>query len=418
MSLQSVNSTSTLPVQMPRPFKPSNLDSSPSITPSVLINGGYSFVPQFLSFPGQLSSSSSLSSTPITQAKVEKKEESSELQSTLSKPPLKETMQSSVSWEPTYNNFGPYNWFQQQQMQAQQQMQQNRRVPLQLSPFSPESAGATVRALMGVIPATNYGVLSGTSTSSTLTPSTPALVTSPPPSEATPVLDTKGSSAARRKRLVKGPHGYLCTHAGCGESLKTRFSLKRHMKKHTGEKPHACPYQGCTKRFPESSTLKRHVRIHTGEKPFKCRYPGCIKSFADATNVKRHELTHTGEKPYRCPSDNCDRSFSRGSSLKQHMIGVHKITAESPYLLAAVRKSTFPPGSPPLSPSSSSSSSSSTSSSSSYNVTAAAAAAAAAAANVANNPGVTMSLPYLLSGPDPGKLVSLPTGLMHKKLLV
>ena len=70
---------------------------------------------------------------------------------------------------------------------------------------------------------------------------------------------------------TKTPKLYQCTQPGCHETLKTRFSLKRHMKKHTGEKPHTCPYAGCMKSFPEASTLKRHVRIHTGEKPFKVR---------------------------------------------------------------------------------------------------------------------------------------------------
>jgi hypothetical protein len=30
---------------------------------------------------------------------------------------------------------------------------------------------------------------------------------------------------------------YPCTHPGCNETLRTRFSLKRHYKKHSGEKP-------------------------------------------------------------------------------------------------------------------------------------------------------------------------------------
>ena len=76
----------------------------------------------------------------------------------------------------------------------------------------------------------------------------------------------------------------------CGETLRTKFSLKRHLKKHvpaSGKRlPFVCPYQGCGKRFPESSTLKRHVRIHTGEKPYECRFKDCGKTFADATNVK------------------------------------------------------------------------------------------------------------------------------------
>jgi len=138
------------------------------------------------------------------------------------------------------------------------------------------------------------------------------------------------------QRLPDG--GYLCLVPGCLEKLRSRFSLKRHTKKHTGEKHHTCPFQGCNKKFPESSTLKRHIRIHTGEKPFNCRFVNCNKAFADATNVKRHEMTHTGEKPYPCPIEKCTRRFSRGSNLKQHMVSTHNISGNSPIVMASIRK--------------------------------------------------------------------------------
>jgi len=131
------------------------------------------------------------------------------------------------------------------------------------------------------------------------------------------------------QRLPDG--GYLCLKAGCLEKLKSRFSLKRHMKKHA-ENSYTCPFPGCNKKFPENpfpSILQRHMRCHTGEKPFNCRFPNCKKAFADATGVKRHEMTHTGEKPFPCTIENCNRRFSRGSTLKQHIASCHNIVGNT-----------------------------------------------------------------------------------------
>jgi len=165
------------------------------------------------------------------------------------------------------------------------------------------------------------------------------------PFQSLPMYPTRDSSEqcfletidqVQYQRLPDG--GYLCLVPGCLEKLRSRFSLKRHTKKHTGEKHHTCPFQGCNKKFPESSTLKRHIRIHTGEKPFNCRFANCNKAFADATNVKRHEMTHTGEKPYPCPIEKCNRRFSRGSNLKQHMVSTHNISGNSPIVMSSIRK--------------------------------------------------------------------------------
>jgi uncharacterized Zn-finger protein len=83
---------------------------------------------------------------------------------------------------------------------------------------------------------------------------------------------------------------FACEHRGCTDSFNTRFSLKRHMKTHNGEKPFACEF--CSKSFAEKSTLVRHLRIHTGEKPFSCSYSNCGRTFSDRTNLKRHEQQH------------------------------------------------------------------------------------------------------------------------------
>ncbi|XP_037059118.1 telomere zinc finger-associated protein isoform X2 [Peromyscus leucopus] len=106
----------------------------------------------------------------------------------------------------------------------------------------------------------------------------------------------------------------------CHKKFLSKYYLKVHNRKHTGEKPFECPKCGkCY--FRKENLLEHEARncMNRSEQVFTCSV--CQETFRRRMELRLHMVSHTGEMPYKCSS--CSQQFMQKKDLQSHMIKLH-----------------------------------------------------------------------------------------------
>lgn len=106
----------------------------------------------------------------------------------------------------------------------------------------------------------------------------------------------------------------------CSSSFNTKEELRVHIVSHTGEMPHKC--STCSEQFMYKKELTMHLmKIHGHPKPHAC--PQCPKTFLTRTELRVHEAAkHRGEKPFVC--EECGHRASSRNGLQMHIKAIHR----------------------------------------------------------------------------------------------
>ncbi|XP_028849539.1 telomere zinc finger-associated protein isoform X2 [Denticeps clupeoides] len=144
-----------------------------------------------------------------------------------------------------------------------------------------------------------------------------------PTTAAPPRARKKGKAKASDEDSADMPKGNKKGSVECPTCHKTflsKYYLKVHNRRHTGEKPFRC--EKCGKCYYRKENLQEHEARNCQSRAdvvFSCNV--CPMKFQRRQQQRIHMVIHTGEMPNKCTS--CSEQFMQKKDLRSHMIKVH-----------------------------------------------------------------------------------------------